>query len=120
MKKNRYAMKRRHKLELQKSYMLGYSHGRNQSLKLFADELREIEDRYADTLWGRKHPARNGGYEYWKKTYLTGSRQVAKKYSDKRIRQKYRRLIHHMDPEDVTLPQGADYEKEFDYIWTVW
>ena len=63
---------------------------------------------------------RNNGWEYWTEWYMSGRRQYAKKYSDKRIRQKYRQMISNMDPEDVTTLRGADYEKEYDYAWTVW
>lgn len=115
---NRHALKRRHKLEMQKRYMRKY--GGPHSLKMFEDEQRRKEEEYADTYWGRKHPGRNGGWEYWTEWFMSGRRQYAKKYSDKRIRQKYRQMIKKMDPEDVTAPRGADYEKEYDYAWTVW
>ena len=115
---NRHALKRRHKRELQKQYMRKYSYGREQNLKLFEDKQRNEANE--DSMWIRKHPPRNGGWEYWKQSYLTGMRQYAKKFSDKRIRQKYRIMIDHYDPEDVTAPQGSDYEKEYDYMWTVW
>ena len=115
---NRHALKRRHKHELQKRHMLQYSNGRDHNIKEFSDRLRG--EAREDSYWNRRHPPRNGGWEYWRGYYLSGVRQYAKKYSDKRIRQKYRLMINHMDPEDVTAPQRASYEKEYDYAWTVW
>ena len=79
-----------------------------------------MRDAEEDTYWNRRHPPRNGGWEYWRIYYLTGPRQYAKKCTDRRIRQKYRQMIHHMDPEDVTALRGSDYEKEFDYNWEIW
>lgn len=117
---NRYALKRRHKRKIKKKHMLRYSGGADQNLKIFEDRLRRDAEEYADTWWRRKHPPRNGGYEYWGECYLSGRRKFAKKFSDKRIRQKYRQMIRNLDPEDVTAPRGSDYEKEFDYAWTIW
>ena len=117
-KRNRYAQKRQHKREMKKRYMRKYACGVYHNLKLFEDKLREEGSQ--DTLWNRKHPPRNGGYEYWDEFFYSGKRQYAKKYSDKRIRQKYRQLIKKLDHEDVTAPRGADYEKEYDYWWTIW
>ena len=99
--------------------MLKYSFGRDHNLKEFKDrQLREAEEH--SDWWSEKHPPKNGGWEYWGEYFLSGMRQYAKKYSDKRIRQKYRQMIKKMDPEDVTAPRGADYEKEYDYWWTIW
>lgn len=108
---NRHAMKMRHKHEMQKRYMRKY--GGYQNLKIFEEEIRRQNH-------GWYKSQRNGGWDYWSEWYLTGSRQYAKKYSDKRIRQKYRQMIKKLSPEDVTAPRGADYEKEYDYAWTIW
>lgn len=120
MKTNRYARKRMHKREMEKQYAKRYAYGRPgmYNVRILRDRLeREANE---DTWWNRKHPARNHGWEYWKTCYLSGMRGYAKKYSDKRIRQKYRQMIKHFDPEDVYAPRGADYEKEYDYACTVW
>ena len=113
---NRYAQKRKHIREQEKKYARKYYGGDNvKALR------RKLEDEAAeDNYWNRKHPPRNGGWEYWHHWYITGRRQFAKKYSDKTIRQKYRQIIRKLDPEDVTAPHGADYEKEYDYNWTIW
>lgn len=117
MKSNRYSRKRRHKQKLEQQYAnkFGYYHVKSCRDKL----IREAEEG-ADSWWRRKHPPRNKGWEYWRVFYLSGKRKFAKRYTDKHIRQKYRQMMCHYDPEDVTAPKGADYEKEFDYAWTVW
>ena len=92
----RYTNKRIHKRKMEKKFANHWYYGRTRpgDVKLLREQLmREAE---------------------------TGRRQYAKKYSDRRIRQKYRQLIHNLDPEDVTAPRGADYEKEYDYNWTIW
>ena len=112
---NRHAMKRRHKRETEKKYAKGYAYGSGQY-----DVGRLRRKLMAEAAEGDRHGLRNNGWEYWQVYYLTGRRQYAKKYSDKRIRQKYRIMIRQMDPDDVTAPRGADYEKEYDDAWTIW
>lgn len=117
--RNRYAQKKKHKREMEKKYATRYRFGSPCNVNLLRDQLmREAEEE--DSWWLKKHPPRNNGWEYWKDWSLSGARQYAKKFSDKRIRQKYRTMIQKMDAEDVTAPRGADYEKEFDYFWTIW
>ena len=115
MKRNRYAKKRKHKRELEKRFAKRYAYD---NVFLLRDKL--ITEAEEDTWWRRKHPPKNNGWEYWKYFSLSGRRAYAKKYTDKTIRQKYRQMIKHCDPEDVTAPRGADYEKEFDYAYTIW
>lgn len=118
---NRYTRKRIHKRKMEKHYanIYGYGGGAYDVRKL-RDKLMREADEDSDSLWRRKHAPRNRGWEYWKYYYLTGRRQYAKKYSDKRIRQKYRQIIKHNDHDDVPALRGAAYEKEYDYSWTVW
>ena len=118
-KTNRYTRKRKHKRILEKQYANQYHYGRSLpcDVRLLRDKLTREAEEEADSWW---HPPRNKGWEYWRIYYLTSRRQFAKKFSDKRIRQKYRQMIKKMDPEDVTAPRGSDYEKEFDYNWIIW
>lgn len=118
MKTNRYARKKRHKRKMEEEYATKYWFGCPCNVKLLRDKLKN--DACEDNWYNRRHPPRNNGWEYWKIWYISGARQYAKKYSDKRIRQKYRQMIRKYDPDDVTAPKGADYEKEYDYNWTVW
>lgn len=119
MGKSGYAQKRKHKRIMQKKYTTQYWNGRYSAQEL-RDKLEREAEEDAGSYWSRKHPPRNNGWEYWRLYYLTGKRQYAKKYSDKRIRQKYRQMISHGDPEDVSVPRRADYQKEYDYNWTIW
>lgn len=121
-KLNRYAQKRRHKRELEKRYANGYSYyGHNRgSVNMLRDRLIREAEENSDSWWYKKHPPRNNGWEYWRIIYLSGRRGFAKKYSNKRIRQKYRQMICKDDPEEVIALRRAGYEKEFDYNWTVW
>lgn len=119
MNANRYARKRRHKRELEKKYAKKYAYGSGQyDVQWLREKLRR--EAQEDNWWIRKHPPKNNGWEYWRIYYLSGRRGYAKKYSDKRIRQKYRQMIRHLDLEDVTALRGSDYEKEYDYNWTIW
>jgi hypothetical protein len=51
---------------------------------------------------------------------LSGSRKYAKCCTNRRIRNMYRTRIKSMSPEDIVAPRNSDYEKEFDYLWTIY
>lgn len=116
-RKSRYFQKREHKRKLKKKYAVKYGWS---NVRLLQDKEERDAEEYKDTYWGRKHPPRNNGWTYWRIWYISGRRGYAKKYSDKRIRQKYRQMVRKQDPDDVTAPRGADYQKEYEYNWTVW
>ena len=112
---NRYAMKRRHKRNLKKKYGHGLYTGYRSNPYLMEAEYKE---KYGD--WPN---SRNGGYEYWQQCYLTGPRQYAKNCTNRVIRAMYRDMLKNMDIEsldDIQALQGSDYEKIFDYMWTIW
>lgn len=119
---NRHAKKRRHKHKLEEQYARKYYYGGScpADVKRLRQKLMAEAEEDDGSIWYRKHPPRNRGWEYWKIYYLTGRRQYAKKYSDRRIRQKYRQIMHNADPEDITALQGSDYEKEYDYYYTIY
>lgn len=102
---------------MKKRYMLKYHHGRAQSLRRFEDDQRADAEKYRDTYWGRKHPPRNGGFQYWQEWHISVMRRHCKRTTNRRIRSQYRDRLHRMDPEDVQALRGADYEKVFDYAW---
>lgn len=113
---NRYAQMRRHKRKLKEKYGRGgpFS-GCRTNLKLHEDEYRRenVNNPYA----------RNGGYRYWQTFYITGPRRFAKVSTNRAIRAMYRDMLNTIDPEDMDDVQalnGADYEKMFDYAWTIW
>ena len=79
---------------------------------------QECRDRNGDS-----RNTRNGGYEYWQLYYLTGPRKYAKDCTNSVIRAFYRNLLNTHDPDELDDAQalsGSDYEKMFDYNWTIW
>lgn len=112
---NRHALMRKHKRNLKKKYGYGLYTGYRSNPHLMETEYR---DKY-----GNCKNARNGGYEYWRHYYLTGPRQHAKHCTNRAIRAIYRDLLNKIDAEsmdDVQALSGSDYEKLFDYMWTIW
>ena len=111
---NRFARKRQHKRELK------LNHARRCGrYSIQHDEEREKywNGEFVGCPW---YSSRNDGYEYWHRNYLSGCRKYAKSCTNRRIRSKYRMQIRMMDPEDIMAPQCSDYEKEFDYLWTIY
>lgn len=94
--------------------------------RVYNPVLDEAEERESfmeamESFWGRRHQdLRNGGYQYWNEFYLSGPRGFAKRSTNRRIRQQYREMIANNDPEDIMAHQGSEYQKEFDYAWTIW
>lgn len=112
---NRHAEELRHKRKLKQKYGHGLYQGYRTNTHLHEDECRE---RYGDM-----RNARNGGYQYWQSYYLTGPRQYAKFCTNRAIRAMYRDLLRSIceeDLDDIQAFQGSDYEKAFDYDWTIW
>lgn len=112
---NRYAMMRKHKRKLKKKYGYGLYEGYKTNIRLHEDKCRREN--------GNSPNARNGGYEYWQSYYLTGPRQYAKKCTNRLIRARYRDLLRTIEEEaldDIQALCGSDYEKMFDYDWTIW
>lgn len=111
--RNRYADLMKHKKIQKKKYMnhmADLSYGG--SLRMMEDDLKTDEPNYYKRL-------RNHGFEYWQESYLSGCRRFAKNLTNRVIRAKYRDLIRSAE-EDVIALNGSEYEKEFDYNWTVW
>ena len=84
-----------------------------------------VEDDYAneDGWWWTRHHRRNRGFEYWQRCYLSGARRYAKESTNGVIRTKYRNLLRPQNisaNDDTVALRGADYEKEYDYLWTIW
>lgn len=87
--------------------------GHRTNIRLHEDECRR---EYGD--WPN---VRNGGYEYWQSFYLTGPRKYAKEATNGIIRARYRDILRRLDPEedDIQALRGSDYEKMFDFWWTL-
>ena len=116
---NRYDRLRKHKRYLKQRHANSYCRW-----NIHEDERRERESAAEDTYWSRRHRPRNGGYEYWRNCYLSGCRRYAKDCTNSHIRAKYRQMaLRNMTDEfleDVVALKGSDYEKEYDYLWTIW
>lgn len=116
-KRSRYSRMKKHKRMLKQKYLMRIcdkSYGGN--LRLLEDSLSDGEPNYFKRL-------RNRGFEYWDQTYISGSRRFAKDMTNGVIRTKYRNMIHRGDPdemEDAQALRGSDYEKMYDYLWTIW
>ena len=112
---NRYTELRKHKRKMKQRYGHGLYTTYRTNLKMHEQECRE--------KYGDMRNARNGGYDYWKIYYLTGPRQYAKFCTNRVIRAMYRDLLRNLtedDMEDIQAFNGSDYEKAFDYDWTIW
>ena len=112
---NRYARKKQHKWELKKR------HTKDVYNRITTPQYDEMKMRrsYEEYLGYKWNDGRNGGYTYWDTCYLSGPRKVAKHATNRKIRAKYRDALANEDPEDIQALSGSDYEKEFDYWWTV-
>ena len=113
MKDNRYARKRQHKRKLKKKHAILFS--------VFDVGLDERESRreYAEDKVFRWRDSRNGGYHYWDNYSLSGAKAYAKYCTNRKIRAKFRNILTNKDPEEVVALTGSQYEKEFDFWWTV-
>lgn len=128
MRDNRHAAIRRHKLRQKRLYGIHYGGRYAENPKVFEEKKRE-ETENDRRMYRRCHPHEsgyrppNGGYEYWKEFYLTGPRKYAKSCTNDVIRAKYRDLLNSLNLEDLENIQalrGSDYEKLFDFWWTLY
>ena len=113
---NRYAMKRKHIRKEKQLFANQTWNGRR--------TIHELEDYYRARIedpWCRRwYTDRNNGFAYWQKCYLSGCRKLAKDATNRKIRAMYRGMMANMDPDDVPALMQADYEKVFDYQYTLW
>lgn len=97
-------------------------YGRGSVYSGYRSNIRMHEAECRD-LYGDRPNARNGGYEYWQAYYLTGPRRYAKFCTNRVIRAMYRDMLRSIDPDDpgdIPAFRGSEYEKIFDYDWTIW
>lgn len=113
-KLNRYARKRQHKRELKKKHAIAF---RNYDVNADEDYCRRSHEEYKGCKY---EDVRNDGYNYWDQFYLSGPRKYAKECTNRKIRAMYRALIANEILSEIIAPQGSDYEKLFDYFWTIW
>ena len=118
MRLNRYARKCKHKHVQKKRHAVKF--GRYDP-RFDEDEARGdyIEDvvNFPRAKW-LEH--RNGGYAYWDEFYLSGSRRFAKQSTNRKIRSEFRDLLANEHHDNIPTLRGSDYEKWFDYLWTIY
>ena len=114
LKLNRYARKRQHKRELKRKHAIAF-----QKYDIGVDE--DYCRRSHEEFEGSKYDdGRNGGYNYWNQFYLSGPRRYAKYCTNRKIRSMYRALLTNEILSEIVAPQGSDYEKLFDFWWTIY
>lgn len=108
-----YAKKKLHKKKLKKSFAKGQryysaSADYNEILNML-DTLPEYSQK-----WLKK---------YWKLLYLSGPRQYAKFVTSRKLRAEARKIKYLVEIgqiDKIPYLKNKDYEKYFDYDWTIW
>ena len=97
---NRYTNKHKHKNTLKRKHWRWWG---------YYETKKYEQENFSD--YDRK---------YWKEFYLSGPRQYAKSETNAKIRSFFRNKLNGYDFEDLDALRGADYQKEYDYNWTLW
>lgn len=128
MRKNRYSNKRYH-IDVQKKKFLGglgRSSSRGMSYEQYLPTRDEDEREY------RSRAYKQGGLpaceQYWSTCYVSGSRGYAKDMTSSILRSDWRNMKNALllleddefDDVDYGIGNNSDYQKHFDYIWTIW
>ena len=128
MRKNRYSNKRHH-IDVQKKKFLGglwRSSSRGMSYEQYLATRDEDEREW------RAKPYKQGGlpaYEqYWSTCYVSGPRGYAKDMTSSILRSDWRNMKNALllleddefDDVDYDIGNNSDYQKHFDYTWTIW
>ena len=128
MKKNRYSNKRHH-IDVQKkkflsglwrSSTIGMSY--EQYLATRSDEEREYRTR------AYKQGGLPSCEQYWSTCYVSGPRCFAKDMTSSILRSDWRNMKNALllleddefDDVDYSIGNNSDYQKHFDYTWTIW
>ena len=128
MRKNRYSNKRHH-IDVQKkkflsglwrSSTIGMSY--EQYLATRSDEEREYRTR------AYKQGGLPSCEQYWSTCYVSGPRCFAKDMTSSILRSDWRNMKNALllleddefDDVDYSIGNNSDYQKHFDYTWTIW
>ena len=128
MRKNRYSNKRHH-IDAQKkkflsglwrSSTIGMSY--EQYLATRSDEEREYRTR------AYKQGGLPACEQYWSTCYVSGPRGFAKDMTSSILRSDWRNMKNALllleddefDDVDYDIGNNSDYQKHFDYTWTIW
>lgn len=128
MRKNRYSNKRHH-IDVQKKKFLGglwRSSSRGMSYEQYLATRSDDEREY------RTRTYKQGGLplceQYWTTCYISGMRGFAKDMTSSVLRSDWRNkkntllLLDNDELEDVdyNIGNNSNYQKYFDYSWTIW
>ena len=128
IRKNRYSNKRYH-IDVQKkkflsglwrSSTIGMSY--EQYLATRSDEEREYRTR------AYKQGGLPSCEQYWSTCYVSGPRCFAKDMTSSILRSDWRNMKNALllleddefDDVDYSIGNNSDYQKHFDYTWTIW
>ena len=128
MRKNRYSNKRHH-IDVQKKKFLSGLWRRStigmsyeQYLATRSDEEREYRTR------AYKQGGLPSCEQYWSTCYVSGPRCFAKDMTSSILRSDWRNMKNALllleddefDDVDYSIGNNSDYQKRFDYTWTIW
>ena len=128
MRKNRYSNKRHH-IDVQKKKFLSGLWRRStigmsyeQYLATRSDEEREYRTR------AYKQGGLPSCEQYWSTCYVSGPRCFAKDMTSSILRSDWRNMKNTLllleddefDDVDYSIGNNSDYQKHFDYTWTIW
>ena len=128
MRKNRYSNKRHH-IDVQKKKFLRGLY-RSSTIGMSYEQYLATLDE--DEREWRSRPYKQGGMpaceQYWSTCYISGVRGYAKDMTSNILRSNWRNMKNALllleddefDDVDYSIGNNSDYQKHFDYTWTVW
>ena len=128
MRKNRYSNKRHH-IDVQKKKFLS---GLWRSSTIGMSYEQYLATRDEDEREWRAKRYKQGGLpaceQYWSTCYVSGPRGFAKDMTSSILRSDWRNMKNALllleddefDDVDYDIGNNSDYQKHFDYTWTIW
>lgn len=128
MKKNRYSNKRHH-IDVQKKKFLKGLY-RSSTIGMSYEQYLATRDEF-EREW-RARPYKQGGLpaceQYWATCSVSGSRGYAKDMTSSVLRSSWRNMENalllledeELDDVDYSIGGNSDYQKYFDYAWTIY
>ena len=128
VRKNHYANKRHH-IDVQKKKFLSGLY-RSSTIGMSYEQYLATRDE-EEREW-RARPYKQGGLpaceQYWATCSISGPRSYAKDMTSSILRSNWRNMKsallllenEEFDDVDCSIGNSSDYQKYFDYAWTVW
>ena len=128
MRKNRYSNKRHH-IDVQKKKFLS---GLWRSSTIGMSYEQYLATRSDEERKYRTRAYKQGGLpsceQYWSTCYVSGPRGYAKDMTSSILRSDWRNMKNALllleddefDDVDYSIGNNSDYQKHFDYTWTIW